>query len=131
MKIVNIFFYLVLCMIAKAQSGQPGDVTFMDKYGAIIIIDRDLRLIKPIDKEFLIANVNSKLMQPNLDSSTQYRILHIRKLQRNTYRVKIAYLFFNSEKRMIGYRNAYYRFVVTKSKSRYLLNEFLYEETEF
>jgi hypothetical protein len=131
MKTLNMFFYLTFCVIATAQPNETRDTQFIDKYGAIIIIDGNLKLTKPIDREFLIANVNSKLMQPNLDSLTQYRILEIAKTRRDTYRVKIAYLFFNSEKRMINYRNTYYRLIVKKYKSRYLLHEFQYEEMEF
>lgn len=131
MKILNVFLYLAAGMITRSQNYQAKDTRFIDKYGATIILDRNLKLIKPVDKEFLLRNLNSKLMQPGLDSLTEYRVVNLARTHRNTYRIKIAYLFFNSEKRMIGHRDTYYRLVVTKSKSKFLINEFQYEEMDF
>jgi len=118
-------------MVARSQNDQSNDFKFIDKYGATIIIDGGIKLISPVDKEFLIGNLNSKLIHPDRDSLTQYLIREITKTKRNTYRVKITYLFFNSEKRMNGYRNTFYKLAVTKANSKYILTEFQYEEMEF
>ena len=131
MRISILTILLSLTMGAEAQDNVNNDFKYIDKYGVTIMVNGNIKLKKPIDKAFLVKNLNSKLIQPERDSLTRYVIQEITKTERRTYRVKITYLFFNSDKRGTGFRNTFYRLLVTKANSEYRLTEFQYEEMEF
>ncbi len=131
MKFLCCFILMFIGALTKGQVKQTDSLSFIDSYGATIKIGSNIQLIKPVDKKFIELNINSKIIDANRDSLTQYVIQKLTKISADTYEVKIIYLYHNSELRGIGHRNTIYKLVIAKVGSKVVLSKFEYEGMEF
>jgi hypothetical protein len=133
------FLILLLCFLAcEKSSGQTkieNHAEYIDRYGISIRLASDLKLIKPIDKNFLVDNFSSRLILPEIDTSKNIQLVisEIKMREKNkSYEVKIISYRFSDQRRPISspLTRVYEMRLISKNK-RFYIKEFNYELMEW
>ena len=83
-------FFVLLSHSLFAQN--KTDFSFIDKYGILIKVQGLSNFSSPIDSAFIVANIDSKLIEPGLDSAKYNYVFWISKIAlsgRNEFEVEV------------------------------------------
>ena len=134
------FSFLFCCLAYESSLGQAGKIVndgeFIDTYGISIKFSSNLKLIKPLDKNFFVENLNSRLILPKADTSEhniQFIISAMEMREKNkSYEIKITSYYFNDQKRPISSPlRRVYEMRISATNNRYVIKELNYELMEW